>query len=352
MVSVLAGVLYAAGLVHAWMLIRRRVFRRYGVYVLSYHHVVAGEAASRHDVTTSQLASHLSFVSRWFHLVRCEDIPGLLESPRLDRDYLAVTFDDGYEDNYRHALPLLRQRGTPATTFVIAGLAGTTDLPWYDECRLRLSALEEADLNDIMNGAVRTVAAGLVASVDPGPVRDDCVERALGVLKAGSPEIRLAMLSFLRQSRSGVIEESKARAMRIMTWEQAREMTCHGMSFGSHTVTHPILTALSAAEIEAELLTSRTTIEKELGASCTTFAFPNGDFDDRCVDLLRAHGFRAAFTQIFGVNRPGDNPLRLKRIGVGRTPVSVLAAKLSGLFTPAYAVRQMWQSRHSKRAFV
>jgi peptidoglycan/xylan/chitin deacetylase (PgdA/CDA1 family) len=295
MASVLAGVLYASGLVHVWMLIRRRVFRRYGVYVLSYHHVVNGEAASRHDVTTSQLASHLRFVSRWFHLVRCEDIPDLLESPRLDRDYLAVTFDDGYEDNYRHALPLLRQRGTPGTTFLIAGLAGTTDIPWYDECRLRMAALEEGSV---------------------------------------------------------VIEESKTRAMRIMTWEQAREMTDHGMSFGSHTVTHPILTALSTSEIEAELLASRVTIERELGASCATFAFPNGDFDDRCVDLLRAHGFRAAFTQIFGVNRPGDNTLRLKRIGVGRTPVWVLAAKLSGLFTPAYAVRQMWQSRQSKRAFV
>ena len=338
------------GLVHLWLLIRRRIFRRCGVYVLSYHHVVAGEAASRHEVTTSQLARHLRFVARWFQVIRFEDIPVVLERPRLDQDYVALTFDDGYEDNYKHAFPLLRQRGTPATIFLIAGLAGTSAIPWYDECRLYLSSLSEADVSGV-EGRAGGVLAELVSITGGRTTSEDRIERALDVLKAATPEDRSAVLEWLRRRCGDAIDQHGSQRMRIISWEQAREMARHGMSFGSHTLTHPILTTLSLPQIDAELRTSRAVIERQLGVTCTTFAFPNGDFDDRSVDALKAQGFSAACTQIFGANRPGDSVLRLKRIGLGYTPVSVLAAKVSGLFSPAYAIRQLWRTRHDKRAF-
>jgi O-antigen/teichoic acid export membrane protein/peptidoglycan/xylan/chitin deacetylase (PgdA/CDA1 family) len=327
--------------------IMRRLCRRHGVYVLSYHHVGADTSTSRHDVTTSQLNAHLAFVKRWFHVVPLAGVPALLARKSLDRDYLAITFDDGYEDNFDRALPLLRRHDLPATVFLIAGLPDTTAIPWYDEWRLYLPLLSASDLADA-EPAVRPFLNQLLSIMSSRGSEDERIDRSLSAIKPMAPALRGRALDVVRRRHGPADALARASDFRIMPWHHVREMARHRVSFGCHTMTHPILTALPVGEIEAEVRESRQVMESQLGTSCTTFAYPNGEVDARAVAVLRAQGFTAACTQAFGANRPGGDPLTLKRVGVGRTSHYVLAAKLSGLFTPAFALREgirCWTAR-------
>ncbi|HMM20346.1 MAG TPA: polysaccharide deacetylase family protein [Selenomonadales bacterium] len=90
------------------------------------------------------------------------------------------------------------------------------------------------------------------------------------------------------------------RDPRFLTWEQAREMQQAGFVFGSHTVHHAALTALSQDEAFAELTESRLEIERQLGAKPRYFAYPTGAYNLRTAELVRKAGYRAAFTIRYG----------------------------------------------------
>jgi peptidoglycan/xylan/chitin deacetylase (PgdA/CDA1 family) len=113
-----------------------------------------------------------------------------------------------------------------------------------------------------------------------------------------------------------------------------RELHAAGIEIGSHTVDHPILAQLPRSRQRQEIEESRLRLREEIGASPSTFAFPNGtpaDFSSETCELLAKAGFVAACTTIRGSNRPGCDRLRLRRIGIGSDPSYILAARLDFL---------------------
>lgn len=92
------------------------------------------------------------------------------------------------------------------------------------------------------------------------------------------------------------------------------------VTFGSHTVTHPILSRLIPERIREELAGSREQIEDELGIRSRLLAYPNGqpeDIGDEVVRCAVASGYSHAFTTVVGRARPGCDPHRVPRLSVG-----------------------------------
>ena len=105
----------------------------------------------------------------------------------------------------------------------------------------------------------------------------------------------------------------------MLSWDEIRVMSWHNISFGAHTVTHPILTRMPLAEAAEEIITSKKTIEKQLQTPIKLFAYPNGscdDFNDSIKKVLRDAGFLCAVTTIWGTNIVHTDPFELKRIGI------------------------------------
>lgn len=109
-------------------------------------------------------------------------------------------------------------------------------------------------------------------------------------------------------------ERYDAEALTTMTWDELRDLAARGFEIGSHTISHPHLPQLEAAEIERELAESRRRLEDELGRPCRFAAYPYGDHDERVRAAARRAGYDAAFG-LPGV--PGDR-YALARIGVWR----------------------------------
>lgn len=76
-----------------------------------------------------------------------------------------------------------------------------------------------------------------------------------------------------------------------MDWDQLREMTAHGMSIQSHSVSHPDLRGVSAARLEAELADSRSAITQAVGEPGYVLCYPSGGYDDRVIEAARAAGY-------------------------------------------------------------
>jgi peptidoglycan/xylan/chitin deacetylase (PgdA/CDA1 family) len=99
----------------------------------------------------------------------------------------------------------------------------------------------------------------------------------------------------------------------LLDWGQIREMSRGGVSFGSHTRTHPDLRALSRREVDAELAESRKLIEDAIGLAVETFAYPYGLYNRQIRDAARVH-YRVACSDVLGYLTTSSDPLALERL--------------------------------------
>ena len=105
------------------------------------------------------------------------------------------------------------------------------------------------------------------------------------------------------------------RSLPLLSWPEVREMSAAGITFGSHTRTHPDLTRLPASVVEEEMVASKRAIEDATGLPVLLFAYPYGAYDARVQALASTH-FRVACSTRLGFIRQGSDPFALERIDV------------------------------------
>lgn len=122
----------------------------------------------------------------------------------------------------------------------------------------------------------------------------------------------------------------EARFRSCMTWEQVHEMAEGGVEFGSHSFSHRRLSKLTHTELEHEIAGSRSWLQEKLQQPVDFFCYPFGDFDERCINLVKAAGYSGAV-----VTPSRDIPstvFTLHRVGVYRhNSLPVLRLKASAL---------------------
>lgn len=80
-----------------------------------------------------------------------------------------------------------------------------------------------------------------------------------------------------------------------LTWREIEEMSGAGISFGSHTHTHPMMSTLSPQQLEEEVRVSKQLLEDRIGMTVRLFAYPYGDFSDAAKEAVRQADYSAAF---------------------------------------------------------
>ncbi len=131
---------------------------------------------------------------------------------------------------------------------------------------------------------------------------------------------------------------------RPLTWDQVREMQRHRIGFGSHTLTHPMLTRISPAQVRHEVRESKRAIEDALGAPVPFFCYPRGDFDEVVKDIVRDEGYLAACTTLPGLNDWKTDLFALRRTYVGRNDTATeFAKKVSGAYDLLQHGLHLWR---------
>lgn len=285
-----------------------------GLVVLNYHRI--GHAAGTpydHGVwsaTEEAFSEQMRFLRRHMDLIDPADLAHLRD--RMRGRYVMVTFDDGYRDNYEAALPILRHEGVRATFFVATGFIDRPSLPWWDEIAWMVRTSRQARLD------LRPWLDSPVEMDEPDRTR---AERDLLRVYKVLPGERLEAYLEAVGAATGSGRASHSHAGHIwMTWSMLREMRDAGMTIGGHTVSHPVLANMSAAQQRDEILLCRERLEGELGKPMDCFSYPVGNptsFDERTRELLAEAGVRWAFSYYGGCRRFDDwDPYDIRRVAV------------------------------------
>lgn len=280
-----------------------------GFQILNYHNISARRDDFLIDtVAVEEFKAHMRFVCSRYTVYPLGHLVDALLQGNIDQRAIAITFDDGYQDLYYFALPILKKMNIPATVFLVTGFVGTMQQLWFDRV---LSLVEHCRCGDIclqtddrlLSFRTVTVAEKVAAAAE-----------VLHVLKHLPPDRRDALVEELEKTYSSKTVPVTPR--RLLTWDQIRTMRKNGIGFGAHTVHHNILTTLNRAQVESEIVDSRATIENVLQEPIDLFAYPNGkatDFDATIKSILKENNFKAAVTTIRGFNSASTDVFELHR---------------------------------------
>lgn len=263
--------------------------------ILRYHSVREEPAKLDSYISTdithsvSEFRKQMEYVARTCKPVTLEEIPGMVSGERpIPRRAVAVTFDDGFRDNYEIVAPILEEYGLRGTFYLPTSAVDGRPL-WFVRMRYWTKQAK------IQRPEFLKASARCATSVEP--------ER----------EQYMATLE-----HANTVKDSFS-----MTWAQARDLMKRGHTIGSHTVNHPNMAMVPLAEARQELADSKRVLEGQLGRAIEHFCYPNPilspNWNKDTAEASRNAGYKTAVTCENGFIQQGMNALSLPRLSAAGT---------------------------------
>lgn len=257
--------------------------------VLCYHSL--DSSGSLISVSPELFAAHMNYLSvQGYRVLSMQEGLDLLEQTGGSQQKTVIlTFDDGYENNYTIARPLLMQYGFNATFYIATGFVGS-GAAWMKRDLLA------------MFPALATQAA--LRATAPAYNRVLVQNRLPYLLRLSEAD----RADHLRR----LLELAEHR---LMTWTQIAQLARQGFEVGDHTQSHFFLAELGHDDLLKELHDSRQLLESQIGMRVQNFCYPYGVHDNRVQQAVRENGYRSACTTVTGVDwRSRRNSFALRRI--------------------------------------
>lgn len=302
--------------------------------ILTFHRVGADLDSYLEPIPTPLFEKILDHVAARYELVPLATIVGAVNAGRsMPRKAMAITFDDGYRDNYEQALPLLEERRIPATFFLVAGNIEDRVPFWWDSLHHSLHAFERWPDDAELNQA--SFPSGIAKLLATGPPADATERRAMTehIVRAARSVSDEERRSILADLHDRLRVPAEAAPLNLLDWDDVVDAHSRGIDIGGHTLTHPALDRISPAAVGTEVGGGARLIKERTEIRPTHFAYPGGSGStaDLVHEVIRTSGFVGAVTNIPGPNSSKTDPLLLRRHSVANRGTAVLDATITGL---------------------
>ena len=245
-------------------LIIREWVGRHRVAVLVYH-----------DPKSAVFAKHIAYLSRHYTVISLDTLVAAVhrtDFSEIPPKSVVITIDDGHAGNIA-LLPIFKEYRMRPTLYVCTQIVDTHRRFWF---KIDGQSKAEKERLKRISNAERLAYLKNTSDFDPEKVYPD--KRALNIAE-----------------------------MQTMAKD---------VDFQPHTQFHPILPRCTETECKQEILGSKTDLETLLEIECSHFSYPNGDYTEREIEIVKVGGFRSARTTDIGWNTVDTSPYRLKAIPI------------------------------------
>ena len=258
-----------------------------------------------HDPSPAVIDAHLRHLRAHYTFTTLEVVVDAIarrDWSAVPEGALVVTLDDGHRGNYA-LLPVFRRYGVVPTIYLCSQVVATPRRFWFQQ-----------------------------------PGRDTLPYTRL---RNDERISALARDCGFEPERAYPLAERQA-----LSAEEIAEMA-PWVDFQPHSRFHPVLTQCSDEEAWREISESKQELEERLGRPCRHFSYPNGDYLERDVELVRRAGYASARTIDLGWTRVDTDPFRLPCFGIADdASIDMLVVQLSGI---ANYVRRRLQGQRGGR---
>lgn len=301
--------------------------------ILMYHQV----CEKRSDpwelaVYPDRFEQQLGRLKRKFDVVSIDELVHSLLQRTLRKNMVAITFDDGFADNYSNAAPLLEWYRLPATFYIATNALKHPQMYWWDELQaiilnnqhlpfcldIRIGS-EDFSFHFRRHSHLSCKVMQEITCWRYGmPVPNERIALYLGLWQRMQPlthEDQRAILDQLR-AWAGTSRVCDAHSA-VMGTYQVQKLSASGLfSIGAHTVNHAMLGAQDEAVQAYEVQQSKREIEKLLGKNIHGFAYPYGNYNATTKSLLREAGYQYAVSTESRVVTSAEDLYALPRVQV------------------------------------
>ena len=266
---------------------------------LMYHRIIRKqehptgyEGSFNLTVQEERFEEQMAFLARHYRCIALPTAINELKRGCLIPGSVIVTFDDGYSDNMRLALPILKKYDIPATVYVTTGFVEGSACIWWYEQRFIINQLGE-----------------LIFQFEGHDYRwqlTSTAEKQMAILalddlfKRSTPTQQQALMTLLRAQCPKPYNDRE----QILNWQQLKMFAKDPLiTIGAHTVTHPVMCQLSDTELHDEIGASKKILEQALEQPVLHFAYPFGGVahaSDREYRAVSEAGFDSAMTTVWG----------------------------------------------------
>lgn len=259
-----------------------------------------------HNWSVKTGAMAFKYLYKNYNVISLDKYIEYLENPnkvKIPPKSVIITIDDGFKENYK-LLPLIKKYNLPVTIFLTSGIINTNKQFWF---KFNHPDLSKENLKNISN------------------------------------KERISLLNGL-----GFDYQKEYELPIALNKDQILDMK-GDVNFQSHTMSHPILPSCNDDEADFEIGESKKVLEEEYGLNINSFAFPNGDYSVRDLELVKSHGYKCSLITEPGFNTKKSDIFRLKRISVRENPSkSEFAVLVSGIRIYAFNFKTLFNKNKRK----
>ena len=273
--------------------------------ILIYHRVLAQpDPQFPGEEDTKKFDQQMSWLAACFRIIPLQEAVQKLRQGKLPPRTACITFDDGYADNAKIALPILQKHGISATFFVSTGFLDGGRM-WNDTV---IELVRQAP-GPMLNLSKMGLDQFEISTI---PQREQAINTLLNKLKYLPLKSRQLKVEEMCTYIPAILPNDL-----MMTSGQVKILHDAGMEIGGHTVNHPILARTEDVMARAEIANGKEVLESIIRSPVRTFAYPNGkpgqDYLSDHVRMVRDLGFEAAVTTSHGAARNASDLYQLPR---------------------------------------
>lgn len=301
----LSKVLYYSGLLNIYS-----KFNSQNIVIFNYHRIYDNSLDTAFDrgvfgPSSHQFEMHMRWIRRNTDVLSLDQLIDIIcNKKEITKLSSLVTFDDGYIDNYTLAYPILKRYDIPAIFFVPTDQINSRTLGWWD----------------IIAFLINNSTKPYFHHEDKKYTFDnkEQVIRDFQQIKKTTPESKTKhLLNQLSETLEVDLPDTTIQSQELMSWQEIKEVSQNGITIGSHTHSHRVLSTIDEIEQETELTISKNILEKELGTAIRSIAYPVGNyqhFSEKTMSIASRCGYDIAFSFNTGVNYPNElEPYNIKR---------------------------------------
>jgi peptidoglycan/xylan/chitin deacetylase (PgdA/CDA1 family) len=279
-----------------------------GNRILVYHGLCQKDHTRFNPIflTCKTFESHLRFFKKYFNVVSLDDffckrfVPGKFN--------ICLSFDDGFANNFRYALPLLEQYEMPATFFITSIRETGYDVLWNDflnmVTRYGPSRLEYKGQAYSKNRFGRYVA--------------DADGKALAEsLRSTDFMAKEEMMHILKPLARFRDNPADADYWELITETQIKQLSLSPLvTIGSHGYYHNDLAMISPIQAQQEIIQSKAYLERITGKEIKSLAFPYGSYNGEVRELAKKNGFSQLLATDFLLTDDATDPTMRERFTI------------------------------------
>jgi peptidoglycan/xylan/chitin deacetylase (PgdA/CDA1 family) len=287
------------------------------IVVLMYHEIAddKDDIEAWTVVKKSDFIKQMEYLRNSFNVISLGEGIELMETSSDTKEPSAiVTFDDGYSGNARILLPILKSMDIPTTIFISTKAVQNQEVYWYDKLINAFQSEKDIEINlnylSLRNYRINRCR---------GARNWMEIQSLLTDLKKLEPSSRDKIVKDITRDLNNTSHKKAPYNITPLTIHDLYELAgCSLITIGAHSHDHEILPRLSEDEARVSIQKSRELLESWSDRRVYYFSYPNGDYSDNVIKILKENGFQCSLTTMSGLWEKGDSLFKIPRLGIGR----------------------------------